>query len=211
MIDGYYLQEDVFMTPSEAAYRWRIKRNTLIAALNRGKFDDYIREGLTKKFTQHGATEWLVSVRAMRDVFGDEDKVQVFELGNLEGETSEPRSVIYFEFRWLCMTAPGAVITEEIMEYLRACETYEAALELVFDKRGIFEYRSVEDIIGQMPLFGFPNEQEQIILRKNKSRAVEVIHECLEEIEKSLQANNGETIPYFRSCKRLLEDVLNKL
>ncbi|WP_449603000.1 hypothetical protein [Paenibacillus sp. Marseille-Q9583] len=208
-VNDYYLQDDVFMTPSEAAYRWRMKRNTLIAALNRGRFDHFIREGSTKKFTQHGATEWLVSVRAMREAFGDEDKLQVFELGNLQGETSEPRSAIYFDYRWLCMSAPGVLISEEVLDLLRTCEAYEDALKIASDCG--FEVRSVEEIIGQLPLYGFPDKHDLLILRENKTKSLRIIAECLGELKKTFPAGNDQLSPYLNSCKKLLEDVSSRL
>lgn len=66
------LTDDYVMTPREAAYRWNMKRNTLIAALNRGTFDDQGERGLVRKFTLHGGkTVWYITAKAMREVYGD--------------------------------------------------------------------------------------------------------------------------------------------
>lgn len=206
---NYYLQDDVFMTPSEAAYRWNVKRNTLIAALNRGRFNEYIGDGV-KRFTQHGATEWLLSVKAMRDLFGGEDKVQVFELNNLPNETTPSRSAVYFNHRWLCMTNVEVDVTEEMLETFRTCESYESAKQMAVQFG--FVCRSVEDIIGQMPLFGFPDVEDMETLKHNKKRAEEVIDDCLDELERSIQKDHsGAFSPYIASCKKLLTDVKSRL
>lgn len=72
----YFKQNEMFTT-SEAAYRWGLKRNTVVAALNRGRFDKQSEAGDVRKFTLHGSTEWYISIKVMREVFGDEDKVQI--------------------------------------------------------------------------------------------------------------------------------------
>jgi hypothetical protein len=59
------------MTPSEAAERWGLKRNTIVAALNRGLFDDQIRRGLVRKHVkENGQTEWYITKHAMIEKYG---------------------------------------------------------------------------------------------------------------------------------------------
>jgi Helix-turn-helix domain len=61
------------MSPTEAAERWGLKRNTIIAALNRGRFDEQIERGLVKKYeTEYGKNEWYITVQAMKEVYGPE-------------------------------------------------------------------------------------------------------------------------------------------
>jgi hypothetical protein len=61
------------MSPTEAAERWGLKRNTIIAALNRGRFDKQIERGLVKKYeTEYGKNEWYITVQAMKEVYGAE-------------------------------------------------------------------------------------------------------------------------------------------
>ncbi|MEK4236446.1 hypothetical protein [Paenibacillus sp. FSL H7-0714] len=126
-----YMKETDFLTPSEAAYRWGVKRNTLIAALNRGRFDDYLDSSEVKKFTQHGSTEWAISVRAMREVFRDEDMVQVFEMANLVGETLKPRSAVFFNGHFVYTTKPGERISSKLLGDLRKCDDHMTACELL--------------------------------------------------------------------------------
>lgn len=59
------------MTPSEAADQWGLKRNTIVAALNRGWFDDQIRRGLVRKHVkENGQTEWYITKHAMIEKYG---------------------------------------------------------------------------------------------------------------------------------------------
>ncbi|SFA54757.1 hypothetical protein SAMN05192569_10559 [Parageobacillus thermantarcticus] len=59
------------MTPSEAAERWGLKRNTLVAALNRGWFDKQIKKGLIRKYVkENGKTEWYITEQAMFEKYG---------------------------------------------------------------------------------------------------------------------------------------------
>jgi hypothetical protein len=59
------------MYPNEASYRWGMKKNTLIAALNRGRFDEQGMNGYVRKFTLSGRTNWYIKVKAMREVYGE--------------------------------------------------------------------------------------------------------------------------------------------
>ncbi|WP_240371700.1 helix-turn-helix domain-containing protein [Anoxybacteroides rupiense] len=60
------------MSPSEAAERWGLKRNTIIAALNRGLFDEQIEKGLVKKYVkENGQTEWYLTEKAMKEKYGE--------------------------------------------------------------------------------------------------------------------------------------------
>lgn len=70
------------MSPTEAAERWGMKRNTLIAALNRGKFDTQIERGLIKRYEpEHDRTEWYITKQAMEEVYGEEvTRVKVSEI-----------------------------------------------------------------------------------------------------------------------------------
>lgn len=59
------------MTPSEAAERWGLKRNTIIAALNRGLFDEQIKKGLVRKYVkENGQAEWYLTEQAMIEKYG---------------------------------------------------------------------------------------------------------------------------------------------
>jgi ethanolamine utilization protein EutQ (cupin superfamily) len=59
------------MSPSEAAERWGMKRNTIIAALNRGQFDKQIEKGLVRKYVkENGQTEWYLTEQAMIEKYG---------------------------------------------------------------------------------------------------------------------------------------------
>jgi predicted transcriptional regulator of viral defense system len=59
------------MTPSEAAERWGLKRNTIVAALNRGWFDKQIKKGLIRKYVkENGKTEWYITEQAMVEKYG---------------------------------------------------------------------------------------------------------------------------------------------
>ncbi|GIP25455.1 hypothetical protein J23TS9_05850 [Paenibacillus sp. J23TS9] len=126
-----YLEDSDELTPSEAAYRWGMKRNTLIAALNRGRFNEHLSNGEVRRFTQHGSTEWYLSVKAMRNVYGDEDRVQVFELSNLEGETLRPREGLFFEGHFIYITKPGEILDQELLLKLRECTDHYKARELM--------------------------------------------------------------------------------
>jgi hypothetical protein len=67
------------MSLTEAAERWGLKRNTLIAALNRGRFYDQIKSGLVRKYENaHGKTEWYITKQAMEEVYGEEIKMKKF-------------------------------------------------------------------------------------------------------------------------------------
>lgn len=59
------------MTPSEAAERWGLKRNTIVAALNRGLFDEQIKKGLVRKYVKkNGQAEWYLTEQAMIEKYG---------------------------------------------------------------------------------------------------------------------------------------------
>lgn len=124
--------DNYFMTPSEAAHRWVMKRNTIIAALTRGRFNECLEEGLVRKFTLHGSTEWSISAKAMRQVYGDEDKVQVFELWKQVGsEGSNPDFSIHFKGRPLKVFKNVQEIPNELLDQLKEIEDYNSARELV--------------------------------------------------------------------------------
>ncbi|WEG14909.1 helix-turn-helix domain-containing protein [Pullulanibacillus sp. KACC 23026] len=57
------------MTPPEASERWGLKKDTVRAALTRGRFDDQIKRGLVRK---SGST-WLIHEQAMIEVYGHRD------------------------------------------------------------------------------------------------------------------------------------------
>lgn len=62
------------MTPSEAAERWGLKRNTIIAALNRGLFDEQIKKGLVRQHQyENGKSDWYLTEQALREVYGDQN------------------------------------------------------------------------------------------------------------------------------------------
>lgn len=56
------------LTPGEAEERWGLKEGTVRAALNRGRFDEQIREGAVRKSKK----VWLLTDQAMREVYGAE-------------------------------------------------------------------------------------------------------------------------------------------
>lgn len=55
------------MTPPEASQRWGLKRDTVRAALTRGRFDEQIARGLVRKAEK----TWLITEQAMREVYGE--------------------------------------------------------------------------------------------------------------------------------------------
>jgi len=60
------------MSPSEAAERWGLKRNTIIAALNRGLFDEQIEKGLVRQYQyENGKSDWYLTEQALREVYGE--------------------------------------------------------------------------------------------------------------------------------------------
>lgn len=62
-----------FMTTTEAAERWGLKRNTLIASLTRGRFEDQKQNGLIRTFNpKHGKRVYYISELAMNEVYGKE-------------------------------------------------------------------------------------------------------------------------------------------
>lgn len=63
----YTLFKGESMVPAESAEKWGIQRNTVIAALNRGRFDDQIARGLVRR----SGNTWLITEQAMREVFGE--------------------------------------------------------------------------------------------------------------------------------------------
>lgn len=125
------LTEEDMLTVSEAAYRWGVKRNTLVAALNRGRFDRHLESGEVRKFTLHGATEWYVSVKAMRAVFGTEEKVQIYELWNEVGDKRPPKRSLNFRGKHIKVFGRDEVISDELIEALNMVETYEEAYKIV--------------------------------------------------------------------------------
>lgn len=131
LIDGKheneYFKDTDFFTPSEAAFRWNLKRNTVIAALNRGRFNSLIQKGLVKRFSLEGSTAWYITAAAMREVFGEEDKVQIFELWNHVGDNSKPRKSICFDGRNIYVTQPDEEIPLEILEKIRKLDNYRDA------------------------------------------------------------------------------------
>jgi hypothetical protein len=63
------------MTPSEAAERWGLKRNTIIAALNRGLFNKQIEKGLVRHHRyENGRSDWYLTEQALREVYGEPKK-----------------------------------------------------------------------------------------------------------------------------------------
>jgi hypothetical protein len=66
------LSDNHTMSPREAAWRWGMKRNTLIAAILRGRFDDQGERGLIRRFSAPGIkTVYSITVQAMKEVYGD--------------------------------------------------------------------------------------------------------------------------------------------
>lgn len=55
------------MTAAEAEEKWAKVAGTVRRAISDGRFDKWIEEGQVKK----SKGTWLVSERAMRDVFGE--------------------------------------------------------------------------------------------------------------------------------------------
>lgn len=128
-MNNRYIKETDFLTPSEAAFRWGIKRNTLIAALTRGRFDELLESGEVRKFTQHGSTEWYVSVKAMREIYGDENKIQIIELWQRVGDTQKPKKSVHFNRRHILMLENDQELPIEVLEKLREFDEYEAAFK----------------------------------------------------------------------------------
>jgi hypothetical protein len=63
---------DEVMSPSEAAERWGLKRNTIIAALNRGIFEEQVRKGLVRQHQyKNGKSDWYITEQALREVYGE--------------------------------------------------------------------------------------------------------------------------------------------
>lgn len=129
--ENEYLREVDYFTPTEAAYRWSLKRNTVIAALNRGRFNAYLQEGLVKKFSLEGSTDWYITAKAMREVFGPEDKVQVFELWNRVGDNSKPKKSICFMGKNVYIAEGGEEIPEDVLEKMRTTENYREARRVI--------------------------------------------------------------------------------
>lgn len=128
--DEYFKDTD-FFTPNEAAFRWNLKRNTVIAALNRGRFNHYIQNGLVKRFTLDGSPDWYLSATAMREVFGEEDKVQIFELWNRVGDHSKPRQSICLNGQNIYTTQSDEEVPLEVLEKIRKCENYRDARRVI--------------------------------------------------------------------------------
>ncbi|MBY0202449.1 hypothetical protein [Paenibacillus cucumis (ex Kampfer et al. 2016)] len=126
-----YFKDNDFFTPNEAAFRWKLKRNTVIAALNRGRFNDFIQNGLVKRFTLKGSPDWYISATAMRAVFGEEDKVQVFELWNRIDDESKPKQSICFNGRNIYTTQIDEDVPIEVLENMRKCDNYRDARRIV--------------------------------------------------------------------------------
>lgn len=66
------------MTPREAAERWGLKRNTIIVALNSGRFEEQIARGLVRRFepSHSGKSEWYLTKQAMYEVFGQPRRIR---------------------------------------------------------------------------------------------------------------------------------------
>lgn len=55
------------MTPPEASNQWGLSKDTVRAALTRGKFDKQIEKGLVRK----SGNQWLIHRDAMLEVYGE--------------------------------------------------------------------------------------------------------------------------------------------
>jgi len=65
------LAETHTMSPREAAWRWNMKKNTLLVAIKRGRFDNQGMRGLIRRFSAPGIrTQYSISVKAMTEVYG---------------------------------------------------------------------------------------------------------------------------------------------
>lgn len=72
---GVVFPLSAIMSPSEAAERWGLKRNTIIAALNRGLFDEQIEKGLVRQHQyENGKSDWYLTEQALREVYGEPRK-----------------------------------------------------------------------------------------------------------------------------------------
>jgi Helix-turn-helix domain len=96
MVGGSELKFNLsdIMSPSEAAERWGLKRNTVIAALTRGRFDEQIEKGLVKKYVKEtGQAEWYLTTEAMNQIFGGKNMAKVYYEDILVGEVLTNRSL----------------------------------------------------------------------------------------------------------------------
>lgn len=130
-----YFKDSDFFTPNEAAFRWNMKRNTIIAALNRGRFDNQLEEGSIKKFSLQGSPDWYISAKAMRDVFGDEEKVQVFESWSKVGDERKPKKFVHFNKRPVYQTVHGEDVSEDLLDGLREFDDFESAYKFALEFR----------------------------------------------------------------------------
>lgn len=72
----YYEDIHIVMTPPEASKQWGLSKDTVRAALTRGRFDEQIKKGLVRK----SGGQWLLNKQAMYEVYGEpKNKIETEE------------------------------------------------------------------------------------------------------------------------------------
>lgn len=132
---GLKVSEIGSFTPSEAADRWGIPRNTLNAAINRGKFDKQIEKGLLRKFQSGNISQWSISYEAMKEVYGLPKRFQVVEKWVSNKGDQKRMQFFFFDENLVHVGDHDEIFPDSFFEAVSNAKSYDEARGLVFQFR----------------------------------------------------------------------------